>query len=154
MIFCPNEYACAGSGEGEGCPDRCPVRTHAAHASRPSGTASKLFGGKPTPGQRHRLPSRALFECRMDSLPQKTAVSEKAHLNLSLHILKRFRLSLDNNLIVIKTFEVMPYDVCNWRGWSGRQSKFLSVPAYLALEQPLESTARSRMVGVRERAER
>lgn len=51
MIFCPNECISAGSGEGEARGGRSMRDTrHAArtrlYASRPSGTASKLFGGK------------------------------------------------------------------------------------------------------------
>lgn len=58
MIFCSNECISAGSGEGEGWPDRCAARsTHAAIAFPPFGIRFKTLGGKVSPSDTGYLPA-------------------------------------------------------------------------------------------------
>lgn len=50
MIFCPNECIGAGSGKGEGWPDRCATRsTHAGSRFPPFGNRFKTFRRESSP---------------------------------------------------------------------------------------------------------
>lgn len=90
MIFCPNECIGAGSGEGEGWPDRCATRsTHAALRFPPFGNSFKTFRRESSPGLCYRLPARLLFECNSNFFKQVRyhLIGEIVHLTLSKHIL-------------------------------------------------------------------
>lgn len=92
MIFCPNECIGAGSGEGEGWPDRCATRsTHAGSRFPPFGNRFKSFWRESSLDLRHRLPSRVAFECNSDFLKQVLyhLIGIIEHLTLSQHILNK-----------------------------------------------------------------